>query len=122
MCAYRVSPYRLRDWFQYAAISETPYPVHHKCVRVQSGNQSGGKNHQNGKLSVNVLFFRINCVLRIEIEQLEEKLKFIKQVEWLNLSVERLTHDYNCKIATKKAQIIDNQAAASNIVAAAMQQ
>ena len=67
-------------------------------------------------------FFRINCVLRIEIEQLEEKLKFIKQVEWLNLSVERLTHDYNCKIATKKAQIIDNQAAASNIVAAAMQQ
>ena len=67
-------------------------------------------------------FFRINCVLRIEIEQLEEKLNFIKQVEWLNLSVERLTHDYNCKIATKKAQIIHNQAAASNIVAAAMQQ
>ena len=72
--------------------------------------------------SLCALFFRINCVLRIEIEQLEEKLKFIKQVEWLNLSVERLTHDYNCKIATKKAQIIDNQAAASNIVAAAMQQ
>ena len=67
-------------------------------------------------------FFRINSVLRIEIEQLEDKLQLIKQVEWLNLSVERLTHDYNCQIASKKAQIIDNKAAASNIVAAAMQQ
>ena len=53
---------------------------------------------------------------------MEEKLKFIKEVEWLNLSVERLTHDYKHKIATKKAQIINNQAAASNIVTAAMQQ
>ena len=51
-----------------------------------------------------------------------EKLNFIKEVEWLNLSVERLTDDYKYKITTKKAQIIDNQAAASNIVAAAMQQ
>ena len=118
--AYGVSPYILHDWFQYAAISETPYPVHHKCVRVWTRNQSGGKTTKMANFQSMCSFFRINCVLRIEIEQLEEKLKFIKQVEWLNLSVERLTHDYNCKIATKK--IIDNQAAASNIVAAAMQQ
>ena len=61
-------------------------------------------------------------MLRIEIDQIEEKLNFIKEVEWLNLSVERLTEGYKYKLATKKAQIIDNQAAASNIVAAAMQQ
>ena len=61
-------------------------------------------------------------MLRIEIDQMEEKLKFIKEVEWLNLSVEKLSNDYNYKIATKKAQIIQNQAAASTIVAAAMQQ
>ena len=34
--------------------------------------------------------FRVNFVLRIEIEQMEEKLKFIKANEYLNLSVERL--------------------------------
>ena len=67
-------------------------------------------------------FFRINCVLRIEIDQTEEKLNFIKEVKWLNLSVERLTDNYKYKLATKKAQIIDNHTAASNIVAAAMQQ
>ena len=66
--------------------------------------------------------FRVNCVLRIEIEQMEEKLKFIKANEYLNLSVERLSKHYNYNIATKKAQILQNQAAASNIVAAAMQQ
>ena len=64
----------------------------------------------------------MNCVLRIEIDQMEEKLKFIKEKEYLNLSVERLPNHYNYNIATKKAQIIQNQAAASNIVAAAMQQ
>ena len=66
--------------------------------------------------------FRVNCVLRIEIEQMEEKLKFIKANEYLNLSVERLSKHYNYNIATKKGQILQNQAAASNIVAAAMQQ
>ena len=66
--------------------------------------------------------FRAYSVLTIEIEQLEEKLELIKQVGWLNLSIERLIHDYHCQIASKKAQIIDNKAAASNIVAAAMQQ
>ena len=86
------------------------------------GTSLQGKTTKMANFQSMCSFFRINCVLRIEIEQLEEKLKFIKQVEWLNLSVERLTHDYNCKIATKKAQIIDNQAAASSIVAAAMQQ
>ena len=53
---------------------------------------------------------------------MEEKLKFIKENEYLNLSVERLSKYYNYNIATKKAQIIQNEAAASNIVAAAMQQ
>ena len=53
---------------------------------------------------------------------MEEKLKFIKENEYLNLSVERLSNHYKYNIATKKAQIIQNQAAASNIVAAAMQQ
>ena len=43
--------------------------------------------------------FRSNSVLTIEIEQLEEKLELIKQVGWLNLSIERLIHDYHCKIA-----------------------
>ena len=119
--AYGVSLYILRDWFQYAAISETPYPVHHKCVRVRSRNQSG-KTTKMANFKSMCSFFRINCVLRIEIDQIEEKLNFIKEVEWLNLSVERLTDDYKYKIATKKAQITDNQAAASNIVAAAMQQ
>ena len=66
--------------------------------------------------------FRVNCVLRIEIEQMEDKLKFIKANEYLNLSVERLSKHYNYNIATKKVQILQNQAAASNIVAAAMQQ
>ena len=121
MHAYGVSPYILGDWFQYAAVSETLYPVHHKCVHVRSGNQSG-KTTKMANFQSMCSFFRINCVLRIEIDQMEEKLKFIKEVEWLNLSVERLTHDYKYKIATKKAQIINNQAAASNIVAAAMQQ
>jgi len=118
---YGVGPYILRDWFQYAAVSETPFPVRHKCVRVRSGNQSG-KTTKMANFQSMCSFFRINCVLRIEIDQMEEKLKFIKEVDWLNLSVERLTDDYKYKIATKKAQIIDNQAAASNIVAAAMQQ
>ena len=121
MHAYGVSPYILRYWFQYAAVSETPYPVRHKCVRVWSRNQSG-KNTKMANFQSMCSFFRINCVLGIEIDQMEEKLKFIKEAEWLNLSVERLTQDYKYKIATKKAQIIDNQAAASNIVAAAMQQ
>ena len=121
MRAYGVSLYILRDWFQYVAVSETPYPVRHKCVHVRSRNQSG-KTTKMANFQSMCFFFRINCVLRIEIDRMEEKLKFIKEVEWLNLSVERLTHDYKYKIATKKAQIIDNQAAASNIVAAAMQQ
>ena len=66
--------------------------------------------------------FRVNCVLRIEIDQMEEKLKFIKENQYLNLSVERLSNNYNYNIATKNAQIIQNEAAASNIVAAALQQ
>ena len=66
--------------------------------------------------------FRVNCVLRIEIDQMEEKLKFIKENQYLNLIVERLSNHYNYNIATKKAQIIQNQAAASNIVAAALLQ
>ena len=121
MRVYGVGPYILRDWFQYVAVSETPYPVRHRCVRVRSGNQSG-KTTKMANFQSMCSFFRINCVLRIEIDQMEEKLKFIKEVDWLNLSVERLTDDYKYKIATKKAQIIGNQAAASNIVAAAMQQ
>ena len=98
---YGVGPYILRDWFQYGAISETPYPVHHRCIHVRSGNQSGGKKWQTFKECVP--FFRVNCVLRIEIEQMEEKLKFIKENEYLNLSVERLSNHYNYNIATKKA-------------------
>ena len=117
---YGVGLYILHDWFQYAAISETPYPVLHRCVRVRSGNQSGGKKMAN--FQGMCAFFRVNCVLRIELEQMEEKLKFIKENEYLNLSVERLSNHYNYNIATKKAQIIQNQAAASNIEAAAMQQ
>ena len=66
--------------------------------------------------------FRLNCILRIEIEQMEHKLKLIKENQYLNLSVERLSNHYNTSIATKKAQIIQNEAAASNIVAAALQQ
>ena len=66
--------------------------------------------------------FRSNSVLTIEIEQIEEKLELIKQVGWLNLSIERLIHDYHCQIASNRSQITDNKAAASNIVAAAMQQ
>ena len=66
--------------------------------------------------------FGLNCILRIEIEQMEHKLKFIKEKQYLNLSVERLSNHYNTSIATKKAQIIQNEAAASNIVAAALQQ
>ena len=66
--------------------------------------------------------FRVNCVLRIEIDQMEEKLKFVKENQYLNLSFERLSNHYNYNIATKKAQIIQNEAAASNIVAAALQQ
>ena len=66
--------------------------------------------------------FRVNCVLRIEIDQMEEKLKFIKENQYLNLSVEGLSNHYNYNIATNRAQIIQNEAAASNIVAAALQQ
>ena len=66
--------------------------------------------------------FRINCVLKIEIEQLEEKLDAIKQLEWLNLSTETLSNNYKVKIASKKDQIVGNRSAASQIVAAAIQQ
>ena len=66
--------------------------------------------------------FRLNCILRIEIEQMEHKLKLIKENQYLNLSVERLSNHYNTSIATKKAQIIQNEAAASNIEDAALQQ
>ena len=38
--------------------------------------------------------FRLNCILRIEIEQMEHKLKFIKEKQYLNLSVERLSNHY----------------------------
>ena len=118
MRAYGVSPYILHDWFQYAAVSETPYPVHHRCVRVRTGKPV----RKMANFHVMCCLFRSNSVLTIEIEQLEEKLELIKQVGWLNLSIERLIHDYHCQIASKKAQIIDNKSAASNIVAAAMQQ
>ena len=50
--------------------------------------------------------FRINVVLKIEIEQLEEKLDLIKEMAWLNLSAETLTNNYNVKIACKEAQIV----------------
>ena len=66
--------------------------------------------------------FRINSVLSIEIEQLENKLQVIKELGWLNLSVETLTDHYKAQIASKKAQIIANRSQASNIVAAAIQQ
>ena len=66
--------------------------------------------------------FRLNSVLSIEIEQLEDKLQLIKELGWLNLSVETLTDHYKAQIASKKAQIIANRSAASNIVAAAIQQ
>ena len=66
--------------------------------------------------------FRINSVLSIEIEQLEDKLQLIKELGWLNLSVETLTDHYKAQISSKKAQIIGNRSAASNIVAAAIQQ
>ena len=66
--------------------------------------------------------FRINSVLKIEIEQLEEKLDGIKELAWLNLSAETLTNNYKVKIASKKAQIVGNRSAASQIVAAAIQQ
>ena len=66
--------------------------------------------------------FRINSVLKIEIEQLEEKLDGIKQLAWLNLSAETLLNNYKVKIASKKAQIVGNRSAASQIVAAAIQQ
>ena len=46
--------------------------------------------------------FRINCVLKIEIEQLEEKLDAIKDLAWLNLSAETLSNNYKVKIASKK--------------------
>ena len=68
------------------------------------------------------VLFRINSVLSIEIEQLEDKLQVIKELGWLNLSVETLTDHYKAQIASKKAQIIANISAASNIVAAAIQQ
>ena len=66
--------------------------------------------------------FRINSILSIEIEQLEDKLQVIKELCWLNLSVEILTEHYKAQIASKKAQIIANRSAASNIVTAAIQQ
>ena len=66
--------------------------------------------------------FKINSVLSIEIEQLEDKLQVIKELGWLNLSVETLTDHYKAQIASKKAQIIANRSQASNIVAAAIQQ
>ena len=66
--------------------------------------------------------FSINSVLKIEIEQLEEKLDGIKSLAWLNLSAETLTTNYKVKIASKKAQIVGNRSAASQIVAAAIQQ
>ena len=47
--------------------------------------------------------FRVNCVLRIEIEQMEEKLKFIKEKQYLNLSVERLSNHYNYKHSYKES-------------------
>ena len=53
--------------------------------------------------------FRINCVLKIEIEQLEEKLDAIKDLAWLNLSAETLSNNYKVKIASKKAQIVGNR-------------
>ena len=43
-------------------------------------------------------------MLTIEIEQLEEKLELIKQVGWLNLSIERLIHDY-CR-AIKQGMVL----------------
>ena len=66
--------------------------------------------------------FRINCVLKIEIEQLEEKLDAIKELAWLNLSTETLSNNYKVKIASKKAQIVGNRSAASQVIAAAIQQ
>ena len=72
--------------------------------------------------------FRINSVLSIEIEQLEDKyqledkLQVIKELGWLNLSVETLTDHYKAQITSKKAQIIANRSQASNIVAVAIQQ
>ena len=138
---YGVGPYVLRDWFQYAAISETPYPVRHQCVRVRSGNQFQGLRTQcvigayvygagtsltslEGKMANPLMcsLFRINCVLEIEIEQLEEKLDAIQKLEWLNLSTETLSNNYKVKIASKKDQIVGNRSAASQIVAAAIQQ
>ena len=65
--------------------------------------------------------FIINSILSIEIEQLEDKLQVIKELGWLNLSVETLTDHYKAQIASKKAQIVANWSAAFNIVAAAIQ-
>ena len=138
---YGVGPYILRDWFQYAAISETPYPVRHRCVRVRSGNQFQRLRTQcvigayvygagtsltslEGKMAIPLMcsLFRINCVLEIEIEQLEEKLDAIQKLELLNLSTETLSNNYKVKIASKKDQIVGNRSAASQIVAAAIKQ
>ena len=46
-----VTPYKLCDWFQYGvALPATPYLVHHQCICIRSGNQSGGKNHQEWQM------------------------------------------------------------------------
>ena len=66
--------------------------------------------------------FRINCVLEIEIQQLEDKLDGIKSLSWLNLSTETLTTIYKSKIASKKDNIVRNRSAAALMVAAAIQQ
>ena len=64
---------------------------------------------------------RINCVLRIEIDQIQEKLQRIKELGYLNLSVDTIMKHYRAQIDLKQGQIDANRSAADNIVAAALQ-
>ena len=65
--------------------------------------------------------FKINAVLQIEIEQLEEKLKGIKRLNWLNSFVEVLSGHYKAEIASKMLQFDTNRSAADQMLAAALQ-
>ena len=68
-------------------------------VVIHSGE---GKTSKMPNLSLICTLFRINAVLRIEIDQLEEKLEAIKTLDWLNLSVESLISHYKAQIASKQ--------------------
>ena len=76
---------------------------------------------KTSNFSLMCTLFRINAVLRIKIDQLEEKLEAIKTVDWLNLSVESVISHYKAQIVSKQSQYNSNRSAADQILVTALQ-